>query len=58
MPGFRKLFRLDITAYSGSLLVYVKRSIPTRQIQAYKLPFDLQGITVRKKLGKGKVVVY
>ena len=45
MPGFHKPFRLDITANSGGLLVYVKGSLPTRQIQAYKLPFDLQDIT-------------
>ena len=44
MPGFYKPFRLDVTANSAGLLVYVKGSLPARELQTYKLPFDIQAI--------------
>ena len=54
MPGFHKLFRLDVTANSGSLLVYVKGSLPVRELQAYKLPCDIQRISFEINLRKEK----
>ena len=44
MPGFHKQFRMDVTANSGGLLVYDKGSVPARDLQNYKLPFDIQAI--------------
>ena len=52
MPGFHKPFRLDVTANSRVLLVYVKGSLPARELQGYKLPFDIQAISFEINLGK------
>ena len=54
MPGFHKLFRLDVTANSGGLLVYIKGSLPVRELQAYKLPCDIQRISFEINLRKEK----
>ena len=57
MPGFYKPFRLDVTANSAGLLVYVKGSLPARELQTYKLPFDIQAIPFEIYLRKEKWLV-
>ena len=54
MPGFHKPFRLDVTTSSGGLLAYVKRSLPGRELEAYKLQFNIQPIPFEINLEKGK----
>ena len=53
MSSFHKTFRLDVTANRGGLLVYVKGSLLAREIQSYKIPFDIQAtpseINLRKE---------
>ena len=41
MPGFHKPFWLDAAANSGGLLLFDKVSIRVRELQAFKLPFDI-----------------
>ena len=54
IPGCHKLFRLDVTANSGGLLVYVKRSTPTTELRAYEPLFDIQAISFEINLKKEK----
>ena len=58
IQGFHKPFRLDVTANSRVLLVYVKGSLPARELQGYKLPFDIQAISFEINLGKERWFVY
>ena len=58
MLGFHKPFQLDVTANSGGLLIYVKGTLPARELEAYNLQFDIQAIPFDIKLRKGKVVFY
>ena len=54
MPGFHKPFRLDVITSSGGLLVCVKRSLPARELEAYKLQFNIQPIHFEINLRNGK----
>ena len=54
MSGFYKPFRLDVTKNSWGLLVYDKRSLPARELQDYKLPFDIQSIPFEINLRRRK----
>ena len=42
IPGFHHLFLLDINKWKGSLLVYVKGSIPHRVLTSFSTPGDTQ----------------
>ena len=35
LDGFKKPYRLDVTASSGGLLIYVKASLPSKSINHY-----------------------
>ena len=57
IPGCHKLFRLDITANTGGLLVYVKRSTPTKERRTYEPLFDIQAISFEINLKKEKFFI-
>ena len=44
MPGMKKPYRLDISASSGGLLVYVDTNISSKRIFSSLLPDDIQVI--------------
>ena len=54
MWDFHKPFRLDVTANSGVFLIFVKGTLPARELQEYKLPFDIQAIPFETDLWKEK----
>ena len=54
MSGFHKTFRLDVTASSGGLLVYVTGSLLARELQACKTPFDIQATPFKINLRQEK----
>ena len=43
---------MDVTANSGGLLVYFKESLLGTELQAYKIPFDIQATPFQINLGK------
>ena len=57
IPGYRKPYRLDISDNSGGLLVYVKETIPSKFLNRFKLPFDIQAIPIEINLRKSKWLV-
>ena len=54
IQGFKTLYRLDISAQSGILLIYVRNSIPSHQLTDFKMPKDIQIIPVELNLRKTK----
>ena len=54
LPGFHKPYRLDKTASSGGLLVYVRRSIASSLMNLHHLPTDIQLIPIELNLLKKK----
>ena len=52
LPGFHKPYRLDKTATSGGLLVYVRSSIASRLMNLHQLPTDIQLIPIELNLRK------
>ena len=54
IPGFHKPLRFDVTANCRGLSVYVRGCLPARELQAYKLPFDIQAIPLEINLRKEK----
>ena len=43
---------MDVTTNHGGLLVYVKGSLPARELQAYKLPFGIQAVPYKINVRK------
>ena len=54
MSRFHKTFRLDVTADSGGLLVYVKGSLLARKLKTYKISFYTQVTSFEINLRKEK----
>ena len=57
LDGYRKPFRLDISASTGGLLTYVNSKIPSRQLFSFSLPSDIQCIAIELNLRKQKWLV-
>ena len=58
LPEMRKPFRLDVTNRKGGLLVYVYNDIPSKYLQSFHLPGDLQAIPLEIKLKQGKLLKF
>ena len=54
LPEMRKPFRLDVTNRKGGLLVYVDNDIPSKYLQSFHLPGDLQAIPLEIKSKTGQ----
>ena len=54
MPGYKSPFRLDVSEYSGGLLVYIKDHIPSKELLKYHIPKDVQIISFEINLRKTK----
>ena len=57
LEGYRSLYRLDISHKSGGLLVYVKATIPFRQLSLLKFQFRIQALPFELNLRKEKWLV-
>ena len=57
LEGYRSLYRLDISQKSGGLLVYVKATIPFRQLSLLKFQFRIQALPFELNLRKEKWLV-
>ena len=58
LPEMRKPFRLDVANRKGGLLVYVYNDIPSKYLQSFHLPGDLQAIPLEIKLKQGKLLKF
>ena len=54
LENFKKPYRLDISSFSGGLLLYVKSSIPSRTLSTLSLPNDIQIILAELNFRKQK----
>ena len=54
LNGYKKTYRLDISASSGGLLTYVNTMIPSRQLISFVIPSDIQCIVIELNLRRQK----
>ena len=57
MPGYTSPFRLDINSRSGGLLVYIKETIPSKELKQFIIPKDLQILPIEINLRKSKWLI-
>ena len=57
IPGFHKPLRTDVSSRSGERLVYITSSLPSKIINKFKLPNNIQKIPFRLNLRKDKWLV-
>ena len=58
LDGFKKPYRLDITASSGGLLIYVKASLLSKIINHYDFQKDIQCIAMELNVTNKKYVIF
>ena len=54
IPGYKKPYRLDISAHSGGLLVYVNEQITSKELSGIEVPHDIQAKFIELSLRKTK----
>ena len=52
--GYHKPYRLDVSEKSGSILVYINSSIPSRQLHCGNLNLSIQAVPFDINLRKDK----
>ena len=52
--SFKKPYRLDVNARQGGIMVLVNSNIPSRKINIYCLPKDIQQISIELNYHKHK----
>ena len=57
MPGMKKPYRLDISASSGGLLVYVDKNISSKRIFSSLLPDDIQVIILEINIKNRRLLI-
>ena len=57
MPGYTMPYRLDKTANSGGLLVYVKETIPSKLLHEITIPSEIQAIPIEINFRKSKWLI-
>ena len=58
LDGFKKPYRLDLTTFSGGLLVYIKASLPSKIINHYEFQKDIQCVVMELKVSNKKYVIF
>ena len=56
-PGVRKPFQLDVTSRKSEILVLVNNNIPSKYLQRFHLPEDIQAIPFEINLKQCKLLV-
>ena len=54
IEGYQKPFRLDRNRNGGGILIYTRDHLPCKEVNAYQLPHDIEGIFVEIILKKCK----
>ena len=54
IPGYKKPYRLDVSAHSGGLLVYVNEQIMSKELTGIAVPHDIQAKFIELNLRKTK----
>ena len=58
LKGFKKPYRLDVTASSVSLPIYVRTSLPSKIINHYDFQKDIQCIAMELNVANKKYVIF
>ena len=58
LDGFKKPYRLDATASSRGLLIYVKASLPSKTINHYDFQKDIKFMAVELNAANKKYVIF
>ena len=54
IPGYKMPYRLDVSAHSGGLLVYVNEQIISKELTGIAVPHDIQAKFIELNLRKAK----
>ena len=54
IPGYKTSYRLDVSAHSGGLLVYVNEQIMSKELAGIAVPHDIQAKFIELNLRKTK----
>ena len=57
VPGYTSPYRLDINSKSGGLLVYIKETIPTKELKQLAIPKSIQILPIEINLRKSKWLI-
>ena len=54
IPGYKQPYRLDVSETKGGLLIFIRDDIPSRPLNQFKLPKDIQMLPIEINLRKQK----
>ena len=57
LPGFSKPYRFDRDKHGGGILLYVREDIPSKLLNSYTLPKDVEAIFIELNLRKVKWLI-
>ena len=57
LDGFKKPYRLDVSASSGGLLIYVKTNLPSKMINLYDFNKDIQCIAMELNVSNKRYII-
>ena len=57
LPGMRKSFRLDVASRKVRLLLFLNNDIPSKYLQNFHLPGDIQAIPLEINLKQSKLLI-
>ena len=57
LDGFKKPYRLDVSASSGGLLIYVKTNLPSKMINLYNFNKDIQCIAMELNVSNKRYII-
>ena len=57
IPGYTSPYRLDVNSKSGGLLIYIKETIPSKELKQLLIPKDLQILPIEINLRKSKWLI-
>ena len=58
IEGYSQPFRLDKSALSGGILIYIREDIPCKELKRHSLPNDIQGLFIEITLRKRKWILF
>ena len=57
IPGYNTPYRFDINSKSGGLLIYIKETIPSKELKQLLIPKELQILPIEINLRKSKWLI-
>ena len=58
LDGFKKPYRLDVSATSGGLLIYVKVNLPSKVVNLYDFNKDIQCVPIELNVANKRYVIF